>query len=207
VRWRVLSGDKEMLHLLLGKEKDGRVYAQLAGGELVFLMNPKQTTRALAEYRSRKVWPPLDAVQVERLTLEYPGRPSFTLQKGQNGWGVTGQDLAVAEKAVTDTLDALADLKAERYVADQKANLQLYGLAPPVVIVKIQTPSGERVLHLGRQEGESERRYALVPTAENPPVFVISEADARRIVRPLQAFAEEAKKSGGKKPSRKSQKN
>lgn len=200
-RWRVSSGDKEVLHLLVGNTKDGRCYAQLAGRDLVFLLNPKQTTRVLAEYRSRKIWPPLDAVQIERVTFERAGKPAFTLQKGQNGWRVTGQELKIDDKAVTDTLDALADLKAARYVADQAATLQLYGLAPtPVLAVKIQTSSGERVLHIGRPEGESKRRYATVPGDKSAPVFVISENDARRIVRGVQAFTEEAK-TDDKKPS------
>jgi hypothetical protein len=192
LRWSFSTGDKEVLQLLVGKQKDARVYAQLAGGELVFLLNPKVTSRALGEYRSRTIWPPLDAVQIEKLTFTYADKPPFTLQKDEKAWRVAGQfDAKVDDKAVTDTLDALADLKAQRYVADEKGNLQLYGLAPtPVLTVRIQTTAGERVLHVGRQEGESERRYATVAGADGAPVFVIFESDARRIVRSLQQFTE-----------------
>src|SRR5262249_2765519 len=133
----------------------------------------------------------LDAVQIEKLTFTYAGKPAFMLQKEDKSWRVAGQfDAKVNEKALTDTLDALAELKAERYAADQNPNLQLYGLTTPALTIKIQTISGERVLNIGRQEGESERRYVTVAGADGAPVFVMSESDARRIVRTLQQFTD-----------------
>jgi hypothetical protein len=53
-------------------------------------------------------------------------------------------------------------------------------------VVEVETPSGKRVVNIGKEEGESHRRYASVP--DSTAVFVISEAAARRIVRPPEAF-------------------
>src|SRR5262249_28051509 len=102
----------------------------------------------------------------------------------------------VSTAAVQDTLDALAGLQAERYVADRGADLKLYGLQPPQLVLEAQTPAGQRLLPRGRHGGGAKRYYARVPEGENASaVFVISEADAARLVRPLQAFLERPTKT------------
>ncbi len=88
-----------------------------------------------------------------------------------------------------DLLDGLAALKASRFVADKTTDFKLFGLDPSERSIEIQTPSGKRTLLIGRQEGESSRYYARVPEGEvAQAVFIISEADARKIVRPLSGF-------------------
>src|SRR5205814_1127640 len=100
-RWRLLAGENELLTLLVGsseKEKDEkakgkerpRAYARLGAGELVFLLDPALTAKTLAEYRSRKLWAPLDAVQIEKVTFGYPKTP-FTLHKVGTDWEVEGK--------------------------------------------------------------------------------------------------------------------
>jgi hypothetical protein len=193
-QWALHSGDKETLRLVVGnpeagkeKEKEPRRYARLAGKDVVFLLNPEQSARALEEYRSRKPWAAFDAVQVEKLS--YQGPAPFTLQKSENVWSVAGKPEAkVSSKAISDTLDALAGLKVERWLADEKGDLQLHGLQPPVWTIDAQTSSGKRSLLIGRSEGDSPRLYAAV--AGESGIFVIGEEDARRIVRPLSAFLE-----------------
>jgi hypothetical protein len=200
VLWRFQSGDKEVLGLLVGKhektgvdgqEKDGpRCYAKLAAGDLVFLLDPRQTTQALAEYRSRTIWDPLDAAQVQALQYDYAGN-SFTLQKSDNTWHFAGRpDLQVRPEAVTETLDALARLRPERYVVDRDADLKLYGLEPPQLVVEVQTPTGKRTLQIGRAEGASKRLYAHVPEPKHPGVFIIGENEAGQILRDAKAFAQ-----------------
>ena len=150
-------------------------------------LSVKQSARALDEYRSRKPWPTFDAVQVEKLS--YQGPAPFTLEKKDDFWFVPGKVGAkVSAKAVTDTLDALAGLKVERWLADDKGDLQLHGLQPPVWTIEVQVPAGKRTLLVGRSEGDSPRLYAAV--AGEGAIFVLSEVDARRLVRPLAAFLE-----------------
>src|SRR5439155_8853698 len=183
-QWRFRSGDRDVLHLLNGNpekghEKDAapRRYAKLGGSDQVILLSAKLSDRALAEYRGRKPWPALDAAQAEELRILSTGK-SFILKKRDDKWTVVGEpDANVNAKAVTDTLDALASLKALRYVADAKADPQLYGLQPPVWTVEVVTPAGKRTLWLGRTEEGSRRFYASVPGTE--AVFILSETDGQ----------------------------
>jgi hypothetical protein len=195
--WHFLSGTKEVLDLLIGgKDKGGRrCYAKLAGGDVVFLLDAPTTNRVLAEYRTRSVWPgPLDAAQVESVRFGYPRTP-FTLVKVDNLWQVAGKpDAIVNVKAVNDALDALARLRVERFVLDKGADPKLYGLDPPELVIDVQTQSGKRTLYVGRAEGESKRYYARVPDKDRSDVFIISEADAARVVRDLTAFTEKPAK-------------
>src|SRR5207253_2480951 len=123
------------------------------------LLNAKLSQEVLAEYRDRKPWPSLDVAQVEKLVFHYAEMP-FVLEKKDGAWHVAGDPKAqVNAETVRDTLDALANLKAERYVVDQGADLKLFGLQPPALLLEAKTESGKRVLHVGRREGESKRYY------------------------------------------------
>jgi hypothetical protein len=203
MRWRFQVGDKEVLNLLIGgKEKlkhgdkkgnDGpRCYAKLASADVVFLLSPRLTGQAEAEYRKRAFWSSLDAAQIDKLNYGYADRP-FTLEKVDNDWHQAREpDAKLKPEVIRETLDALAGLRAARYVADKNGELKLYGLEPPQLVLEIRTRTGNRVLHIGRPEGESKRYYARVPEADSRAVFVIGEADSTRIIRPLSAFVQEA---------------
>jgi hypothetical protein len=203
-RWHFLADDKEVLSLLVGnhekvkkggKETEGpRCYAKLAGGDLVFLLDAALTSRFLGEYRSRTVWTGVDAAQVEQLRYGYPKQP-FALSKVDNDWRVEGMPAAkVKTEAVTDALDALAGLKAARFVVDKATDFKPYGLAPPQLVVEVKLRGGvQKVLHIGRPEGGSKRYYARVVEGENAAVFIIAEADAKRIVRALKDFTSASK--------------
>jgi hypothetical protein len=192
-RWHFYAGGKEVMNLAIGsRDKAGkRCYAQLAGNDLVFLLKPELTTHATAEYRSRSVWPaPPDAAQVEMVRFVYASNP-FTLEKSGPTWLVTGKpDVKINSRAVNDALAALAGLKIDHYVVDKGADLALYGLDKPQLILEVQTPTGKRVLHFGRPEGESKRHYALNPEKNKDAVFVLSEADCAKIVRDLAGFTQ-----------------
>jgi hypothetical protein len=200
-RWRFLNGDKEVLALLVGapeksKERiEDRCYAKLAKGDLVFLLSPSLTKRALGEYRSRKLWASLDPNQVEKIHFGYATRP-FELEKVDDSWQVVGKpELKVKTAAVSEALAALGGLKAERTVADKDPDLKLFGLEPPQLVLEVSLRGGgKRVLQVGRSEGESKRAYARVP-GERGDVFTISEADGGRILRNLAAFTENTPKS------------
>ena len=202
--WRFSAGDKEVAALSVGKEAAGksvatdtkektsgqRVHAKLANSDLVVLLDAKLSSRTLAEYRARKPWKAPDAVQVEKITFAYAKTP-FTLEKKDNTWQVAGDANAkIDAKAVTDTLDALSALQAERFVVDKGADLQLYGLKPAVLTIEIHTATAKHVLHIGRNEGDSKRVYATSPESPGEPVFIISETDAGRIVRGLGGFVQ-----------------
>jgi Domain of unknown function (DUF4340) len=205
VRWKFFTGDKEELSLLIGQleKKPGepaRVYAKLANSDIVFLLDPKLTSRVLGEYRSRKLWDPIDASQAIRLEYGSPGgdpaRKPFTLDMLPNAWRVDGMPGAkVNVPAINETLAALASLRAERFVMDKDADPKLYALDPPQLTVEVLTRTGaKRTLQIGGREGESNRRYARLTDANRTDVFVISEADAAKIVRDVAGFVQKEEK-------------
>jgi hypothetical protein len=191
MRWRFLSGDREEMNLVVGRREKGggRCYARLDKGDLVFVLDPAATGKLFAEYRKRDAWTPsLDAAQADRLTYTRGGT-SFTLEKADGDWRVEGRpQTKVKAEAVSDALAAISGLKAERFVVDKGADLKLYGLEPPELVIEVATPAGKRVLDIGHAEGESKRYYARVPDKDRSDVFIISEADAGRIVRDLASF-------------------
>jgi hypothetical protein len=205
VRWRFQTGARDVLDLLIGaRDKDGnRCFAKLAGGNIVFLLDSSLTNRVLGEYRKRTVWPtPPDAAQVDRVRFNYANN-AFELEKVDGNWKVAGKpDLKVNSQAVTDTLSALSSVRVERFVVDKGANLKLYGLEPPNLVLEVTASSGKKELQIGHAEGGSKRFYARVPEADRTDVFVISEADAARIVRDLGSFIEKpAKAATPEKPA------
>jgi hypothetical protein len=175
-----------VMHLLIGSaDKEGRRYAKIAKDDPVFTLSPKLSGLVVEEFRTRKPWPALDAAQVEKLT--YTGPTTFTLKKKDSDWILsTSPDAKVNAKQVTDTLDALAGLKAARYVEDAKAELKLYGLDPAVWTIEAETTSGKHTLRIGRAEGNSKNVYATVPGSD--AVFIIAEAEAQRIQRAPAGF-------------------
>jgi len=189
--WRVQSSDKEVMSLQVGnKEAKGeRRYAKLAKGELVFLLDSRLSQRVLDEYRPRTVWtPPLDAVEIESLNYRY-NRTPFLLEKAGSTWqAVSKPDAKINSATVEDTLAALASLKLSRYAVDKDANLALFGLDKPELILEIATRSGKRVLHLGNVEGSTKGRYARLPDSDRGGVFVLDEETCVRIMRDVSAF-------------------
>jgi hypothetical protein len=199
--WRFFSGDKEVLGLLIGSfpsskggGKDKRCYAKLTNGDLVFLLDAPMSARVMAEYRNKTLWPgSFDSAQAE--SLRYSGTAgTFALEKSGDGWQIAGKPgTKVNTAAVNDALAALAGLKPERYVEDRGADMKLYGLEPPEIIIQAEAPSGSRVLHIGRAEGDSKRHYARVAGKDRSDVFVISEADSGKLVKKLADFTQTSK--------------
>jgi hypothetical protein len=190
-RYQFFSGDKEVMNLLVGaQEKNGpRVYAKLAAGDVIFVLSPTLSAKALGEFRNRTLWSAsLDAAQVERLTITAP-KQSFTLAKTDNAWQAVGKPEAkVKTERVNETLAALAGLRAERYVVDKGADLKLYGLEPAELVIEVQAPTGKRTLHVGRTEGNSRRFYARVPDVDRSDVFLLPQEKGAELVRDLAAF-------------------
>jgi hypothetical protein len=191
VHWRLEANNKPVMHLLVGnaEEPGGRRYAMVEGKDIVFLLDLKLTSRALGEYRTRAVWtPPVDAFQVESVRYGYARNP-FTLQKTDAGWEVVGKpSLKVNTDTVNETLSALAALKLARYAVDKGADLKLFGLDHPELVLEVTTRTGKRTLEIGALEGGSKRRYARAPAKDHSDVFVLEEADLVRILRDAVAF-------------------
>jgi hypothetical protein len=211
MKWKIFNGDKEELELLVGAAESTpggesapgpgpgpggvpRRYARVAGKDLVFLLDPKVSAAAVSEYRPRSIWKePFDPVQIETVRFGYKEKP-FELRKGEDGsWQVVGRpDVKLDAKLVNDTLALLRDPRLEHYAVDQGADLALFGLKPPELVLEATTPSGKRVLHVGGLEGKSQRRYAHRPDSGRTDVLLLSAADSTRLFRQLADFSRRA---------------
>jgi hypothetical protein len=203
--WRVQSGDKDVLNLVVGsKEAKGeRRYAKLTKGDLVFLVDPRLSQKVLDEYRPRTVWTaPLDALEIQSLNYRYSRNP-FLLEKAGTDWQAVGKpDAKINAATVEDTLAALAGLKLSRYAVDKGANLALFGLDKPELILEVATRSGKRVLQFGNVEGNSKGRYARVPEGDRSDVFVLDEETCTRLLRDVNAFGRPPARSAAQPAAR-----
>jgi hypothetical protein len=196
-RWRLLAGDKEVLVLALGQKEGPRCYAKLEPGDLVFFLDAKETGQLLTQqFRNRRLWPPLDPDQIEKIVYK-----DFTLERQGDQWQIAGKPAERVEAdRVRETLSALANLKAERWEADKSADLKRYGLDQPQKI-EVVLRKGKRSLFVGSSEGPGKGSYVRVgadtPTSD---VQVLSAADVARIVRTPQGFTTPPRPPGGFPP-------
>jgi len=189
---RFFLGDNEVLHLLVGdRDADGRAAAKLAGGDAVSRLDAGLSNRVLGEFRKRALWTNLDAASVDTLIINAgAGGTPLIMNKTDAGWQVADRpDQRVNTDAVNGLLASLAGLRAERFVADQKGDLKLYGLEPPVRVIVVKSRGGQATtLHIGRFEGDSKRAYATVPGGDGA-VVVLSDADSARLLTPVGELA------------------
>ncbi|CAN5606640.1 hypothetical protein BH11PLA2_BH11PLA2_06380 [soil metagenome] len=189
--WTFANGDMEVLKLSLGsRDKSGtKVYAKVNGSDIVALLDAPLTNRLTAEYRKRAVWTGVDAAQVDTIAVS-SGMTNFAFRKQGMAWVDSSAGEPVNAAAVTELLDTLAGLKASKYVTDEKADLKLYGLEPPQRVIVLTAKGGPpKTLHLGREEGgKGGRYYAKVADADRTDVFVISEADAAKLMKDRGAY-------------------
>jgi Domain of unknown function (DUF4340) len=204
IRWRFQDGDRTVLDLLVGKAGPlgRRRYAKLPGGDMVFLLDLEASTWVLAEYREPAVWEtPVDAAAVASLKVIH-GNKTLVLKRQGTGWEAEG--VAGAKpypETVNDTVAALAGLKLHRYAVDKGADLKLFGLDPPQVVIEAATGQRKVTLELGHFEEGSRRRYARVGEKGRTDVMILGEKDSRRLSRDLAAFEKPLPKGPGPLPS------
>lgn len=195
-RWQIKNAGKVVLEINLGKrdESGTRCHAQIAGKDLVFLLDVKQTNWLQGEFRTRTVWTtPLDAVQIDAIKV-VSATNNFELAKRNNVWAsISKPEDKVNEALLNDMLAAIAGLKLERYVVDKGASLNLFGLDPVETTIEVGTPMGRRTLLVGRQEGGSKKYYARLAESKQGDVFLIGETDSMRIMKPASALIKPVK--------------
>jgi hypothetical protein len=190
--WKFFENGKEVLSLAVGaKEKAGpRVFAKAEKSDTVALLDPTLSAKVLGEYRKREVWKDLDASGIDLLTFSQEGS-NFVLQKSPAGWRDPSKPADAIDPAkVAEVLGALPLLKAERYVADKDAKLELYGLAKPRRKIIILQRSGPKTLEIGSDVGGTNGKqvYARVAEPGRSDVFVLSEADTAKLMRDRPSF-------------------
>jgi hypothetical protein len=187
--WKLFAGEKEVLAFAVGRVAGSpKVNVKLTTGTLVARTDETLSKRLAGEFRKRTAWTGVDAAQIETVAVS-SGANSFSLRKVGPLWAdPANPNQAIDSAKVTELLDALAGLKVERFAADEKADLKLYGLEPPERVVVVSSRSGTKTLHLGRMEGGSQRAYARVVEEGRSDVFVLSEADTAKLLKDRTAY-------------------
>ena len=189
VKVKFQLNDKDVLSVLVGSnEKDGaRAHAMVEKGELVGLLDVGLTVKLLGEFRKRAVWTGVDASQVNVIAIS-DGKANMVLRKVGPTWADPEKPADAFDAIkVTEMLAALAQLKAERYVADKDANLELFGLKEPkrVIVLGMQEGAVTKSLQIGAEVGGSNGKqfYAKVNEPGRADVFVLGEADSAKLMR------------------------
>ena len=210
VKWTLSANGADVLVLLIGKKDSTaqRVYAKTEKGDVVGVLPPDLTGRALAEYRRRKAWDGVDALQMESVEIKR-GKAAFLLAKRGPLWIDPAKPADLIDpRAVTELVATLAGLKAERYAVDKDAEVKLFGLEEPEVVITVTQRDGmKRVLELGGAVGgvEGKQVYAKVAAPDRTDVFVLSEADTARLTRERASYLEKKvdEKKDKKEPEKK----
>jgi len=191
MRIRLLDGEKVVLSMAIGNRDGFRVYAQREKSDMVVLLDPAVTARLTQEYRKRSLFTNLDVSQA--MVLTYSAQDTnFTLRKSPIGWINQAMPAErIDNDKVSDTLDAIASVRVERFVEDNASDAKMkeYGLNPPREVIVLTLQGSNQVLHIGRFEGDTKKVYARLPNQS--AVFVLSEADANRILRRPEGFRKE----------------
>jgi hypothetical protein len=192
-RWTLSDGGKDVLALVVGKKDGPRAYATTAGGELVGLLSPEMTAKALGEYRRRKAWDGVDALQVEAVEVA-KGGSKFRLEKEGVAWADPAKPKdPIDVRAVNELLGTLAGLRVERYAIDRDADPKLFGLEEPEATITVTQRDGmKRTLQIGGAVGGTNGKqvYARVADPGRTDVFVLSEIDTTRLLRDRAVYAE-----------------
>jgi hypothetical protein len=192
-KWTLSDGGKDVLVLVIGKKDRNRAYATTAAGELIGLLSPDVTAKVLGEYRRRKAWDGVDALQVESIEVTRGGA-KFQLEKQGAVWVDPARPKdPIDVRAVNELLGTLAGLRVERYAIDREADPKLFGLDEPEGTITVtQRDGSKRVLHLGGAVGGTDGKqvYARVADPARTDVFVLSEADTARLTRDRGVYGE-----------------
>lgn len=184
--WKLFAGDKELVSLLVGKrEKDDfRRYAKLEKGDLIVLLDRGVSTKLESEYRKRSLGEPINPMQVSELILSGP-TGKVTLGKLGPVWIDSAKpDEQWNSTVINEMATTLTNAQIEEYVKDRDANPSDYGLDPAQArTVTVRTGMGQsRTLLLGKLD-PSKRLYAKFEDKTRTEVFVLSEADSKRLNR------------------------
>jgi hypothetical protein len=189
--WKLSASGKEVLDLLVGKKESGpgqRVYAKLANDDRIALLDSATSTKLTQEYRKRTLWETLDVAQANSISVDFKDdKGSYRFMKGPAGWLDANKPAdPIKAETVTDFLDCMAGLKAEKFVTDKEGDYKLYGLKPAERVITVATPAGKRTLEIGRVD-DSKRAYAKLP--DKPEILLLSEKDTQRLLKDRAGFA------------------
>lgn len=128
-------------------------------------------TRFVADIRDKSVIS-LEKSAIQRIKMQHSGQKSIICEQKRSNWEITAPMTIKADNnAVDKIISDLIDLKVEKFVDDNPADLSVYGLSQPQLEIVLTTTEGlDKSLLIGKQEND--QLYAKI--ASENPVFLIS---------------------------------
>ncbi len=189
MRIRVKGDDQEETVLVGAKDFSGTsVYVKLDGKPEVFLTSTLLETSAdkpLLDWRSKDALT-FDQNQVSEIDIRRPG-DELHLLRTDGQWHLTQpfEDRA-DEGKVSSLLSALQSARADQFVEEKPEELQKYGLAKPVVDVRLREEGQDSWVELQLGSGEGDTFYARNP--QKAPVFTLKKAVHDDLTQAATAF-------------------
>jgi len=171
----VLKGEKEHRTLLFGSKDftGSQVYVQLQGSPDIYLTSDylfNSADKELKDWRNRKLLT-FDRNQVQDIEISR-ATEQIKLKKQGEKWLLQQPIQETADEgSVSSLLSSLESAEAQKFVAEQPADLKTYGLDKPVATVRIREQGKDswKTLELGKKEDD----LYLARTTDRTPVFTV----------------------------------
>ena len=162
---------------------EGRMYVRFQNSKETFLAKQsirKDIDKKPEEFRDRKLTD-LTAAQVRRITLKTPAG-EMDLEKKGDHWDIIKPLRARADDGkVSDLISQITSARIQQFVADDRGDLRLYGLAEPRGSITLFDESqkkdqkveiGEPIKVFGREDKGQMLQIGSVPEKEKDQVYV-----------------------------------
>ena len=163
--------------LLMAATPDGKIYARLEDGELVYEVDHKVLDNLLAELHDRKAVPADGITRVVQLTFRNRDR-ALTLEKvGKKKWiADVDPTVPIDPEKINELVKSLAKLKTGKFISYHTEDLAEFGLDEPAIMLAFTDEWGETCqLHVsaeGPEKDLEQSRYATVLGSNK--VFLLS---------------------------------
>jgi hypothetical protein len=161
-----LVGSDKRAVLQIGMQDPGKssVFTRIADGGKVFLMGSYAvealTDKKTDEFRDKTILS-LSKAKIEQMRLARPS-DTIALRRSGQSWSIVEPTAAPADEFSADGIaDALANLKAEKFVKAAAGDLKTYGLDAPRLTVEIRAQGGAQYgLRIGKDAPGGSSVYA-----------------------------------------------
>lgn len=161
------------VHQLRVTRMGDAVYAMLESGQAICEIDPKVLEYLKEELLDCRV----TAIEPSQArALRFTGASPMNFERDGDTWRLAGEPtFAVDAVKLTQVLEALRDLRADRYVRYRGADLKEFGLDAPAVSVSVEMEDGSSVALMISARGPTEgERFAAV-ASQAGRVFVLDE--------------------------------
>lgn len=167
--------------LLVGKKTDdGRYYAKLQDGDIVFEVE-ESYVKNLNEELASKTIVDVEKGDVKAITLAYAKKIVKIEKKGDDKWEMTAPEKKSYNKSdVDDILDKLDSFRASAIEAYAAKDLAKYGLSTPFLTVTVKVGDGEKTVKVGAKKGD-DKYFAKAEGRDF--VYVVDKDDVDKLAK------------------------